>query len=382
MHSNLHIVERRGRKEPLVPGRQLDISTLLEALPDAALVCNSASRIVDGNSALETLSGIGREKLRGLSMDDLARHLWISEDTEVVDPEKLPSARALKGETVKNQGYVLRRPKEEPLQQVIVSASPIRGQQAEIIGSLLMIRDVTEITELRRNIDRAERQRAVGQMATGVAHDFNNVLDTIGQAVAVLDMKADAPAEERRQFFGIIRGAVQQGAEIVSRVRDYVSFRAGHWTSVDIAKLVEECVELTRPLWHPARVQMLYDWTNVPLVWANVSDLRRMFTNLIINALEAMPQGGRMIVRCYEENGNIRVSVTDTGSGIAAEHRKNIFRPYFTTKPEGTGIGLSGAQTIVRAHGGDIHFNSQVGLGTTFWVTLPVMKPRSQPHHH
>jgi signal transduction histidine kinase len=213
-------------------------------------------------------------------------------------------------------------------------------------------------------------------MATGVAHDFNNVLDTIGQAVAVLDMKTDAPAEERRQFFAIIRSAVQQGAGIVSRVRDYVSFRAGHWTGVNIAKLIEECIELTRPLWHPAQVQLVRDCSQVPMVWGNVADLRRVFTNLIINALEAMPKGGRLTITCRRENGNIKVSVSDTGSGIPVEHRANIFRPYFTTKSEGTGIGLSGAQTIVRAHGGDISFHSEVNAGTTFWVLLPIMNSR------
>ena len=376
MQANLRIVERRGRKEPLGPGRQIEISTLLEALPDAALVCNSTSQIIEFNSALEALCGIPRDKLFGLSMDELARHLWISEDSDVVNPESLPFARALRGETVRNQSFVLRRPKDVPVQQVLVSANPIRGPQAESIGALLIIRDVTELTELKRNIDRAERQRAVGQMATGVAHDFNNVLDTIGQAVAVLDMKTDAPPEERRQFFAIIRSAVQQGAGIVSRVRDYVSFRAGHWTAVNIAKLIEECIELTRPLWHPAQVQLVRDCSHVPVVWGNVADLRRVFTNLIINALEAMPKGGRLTITCRRENGNIRVSVSDTGSGIPAEHRANIFRPYFTTKSEGTGIGLSGAQTIVRAHGGDIGFHSEVNAGTTFWVLLPIMNSR------
>ncbi len=208
-------------------------------------------------------------------------------------------------------------------------------------------------------------------MATGVAHDFNNALDTIGQAVAVLEMKKDAPPEERKLYLGIIRGAVQQGAEIVSRVRDFVSFRASQWSAVDLEKLLDECIDLTRPLWQPARIDLVRELAKSCRVKGHKSDLRRVFTNLIINAVEAMPQGGRLSVTCIQENGNIRVKVNDTGPGISAENRGRIFRPYFTTKAEGTGIGLSGAQSIIRSHGGEIGFDTETGIGTTFWVVLP-----------
>jgi two-component system, cell cycle sensor histidine kinase and response regulator CckA len=372
--ANLHVVERRGQGDPLGPGRHLEISTLLEALPDPAFVCSSSGQVVEGNSALETLSGITRERLRQLTTRELAQHLWISQDTTPVAPENLPMARALLGEPVKNESYVLRHPSRELPNEVLVSASPIRGSQGNIIGALVMLRDVSEVAELKRNMERVERQRTVGQLAAGVAHDFNNVLDTIGQAGEVLDLKMDAPAEERKLYLGIIRGAVQQGAEIVSRVREFLSSRAARWSAVNICKILEECTDLTRPLWEPTRVRLVRDFTPVPLVWGHPADLRRVFTNLIINALEAMPEGGRLTISCNEEGGVVRVKISDTGSGIAPENRSKIFQPYFTTKPEGTGIGLSGAQTIVRAHGGDIGFDTAADAGTTFWVTLPIMK--------
>ena len=374
MAGNLRIVERRGQGDPLGPGRHLEISTLLEALPDPAFVCGSSGQLVEGNPALATLSGIPRERLRQITTTDLARHLFISQDTTPVPPEKLPGERALRGESVKNESYVLRNPKRELPNEVLVSASPIRGPQADIIGALVVLRDVTEVAELKRNIERAERQRTVGQLAAGVAHDFSNVLDTIGQAGEVLDLKMDAPSEERKLYLGIIRGAVQQGAEIVSRVREFLSFRTTRCTAINVCQILEECTELTRPLWEPTRVRLVRDFTSVPLVWGHSADLRRVFTNLIINGLEAMPEGGRLTISCNEENDLVRIKVSDSGSGIAAENRPKIFRPYFTTKPEGTGIGLSGAQAIVRAHCGDIGFDTASQTGTTFWVTLPPMK--------
>jgi PAS domain S-box-containing protein len=374
MAANLRIVERRGRGDPLVPGRQMDISGLLEALPDPAFVCNSAHQIVEGNSALEALCGTSREQLRQLTNDGLARQLWISQDGQAVAPQNLPAARALRGEAVNREKYLVRTPKSELPTEVQVCASPIRCQQGDIIGALLTMRDISEVAELRRNIERGERQRTVGQLAAGVAHDFNNVLDTIGQAGAVLDMKVDAPPEERKMYVGIIQGAVQQGSEIVARVREFLTSRAGRWTAVNVCQILEECTQLTRPLWQPTRVRLVRDFTRVQLVWAHPADLRRVFTNLIINALEAMPDGGRLTISCAQEGECVRVRVSDTGAGIAPEHRVQIFRPYFTTKPEGTGIGLSGAQTIVRAHSGEIGFETSAGSGTTFWVALPVMK--------
>ena len=374
MAANLRVVERRGQGDPLGPGRHLEISALLAALPDPAFVCSSSGHVLEGNSALEALSGVARERLRQLTTEDLAQHLWISQDTTPVAPENLPTARALRGESVKNESYVLRGPKRELPNEVLVSASPIRGSQSDIIGALVMLRDVSEVAELKRNMERAERQRTVGQLAAGVAHDFSNVLDTIGQAGEVLDLKVDAPPEERKLYLGIIRGAVQQGAEIVSRVREFLSSRAARWTAVNICQILEECTDLTRPLWEPTRVRLVRDFTPVPLVWSHPADLRRVFTNLIINGLEAMPEGGRLTISCNEEGGVVRVKVSDTGSGIAPENRSKIFQPYFTTKPEGTGIGLSGAQTILQAHGGKIGFDTAADAGTTFWVTLPVMK--------
>jgi signal transduction histidine kinase len=106
---------------------------------------------------------------------------------------------------------------------------------------------------------------------------------------------------------------------------------------------------------------------------ANAADLRRVFANLIINALQAMPQGGELTVHCEESNGTVMAWVRDTGVGIPPEQQKNIFMPYFTTKPTGTGLGLSGAQKIIVSQAGKISFSSEPGKGSTFQVELPAI---------
>src|SRR6185437_11504047 len=116
----------------------------------------------------------------------------------------------------------------------------------------------------------------------------------------------------------------------------------------------------------------------VKAIQANPADLRRVFTNLIINAIEAMPKGGELTITTLEKSGRVVASVSDTGTGIPLNHQPKIFFPYFTTKTRGTGLGLSGAQKIVLARGGNITFHSEPGKGTTFTVELPIVSSKGE----
>jgi signal transduction histidine kinase len=105
---------------------------------------------------------------------------------------------------------------------------------------------------------------------------------------------------------------------------------------------------------------------------ASAAELRRAFTNLVLNSLDAMPQGGTLTISCSQVSGQVVISLRDTGVGIPSEQQKNIFSPYYTTKAKGTGLGLAGARRAIEAQGGEIRFESAPAKGTTFYVTLPV----------
>jgi signal transduction histidine kinase len=121
---------------------------------------------------------------------------------------------------------------------------------------------------------------------------------------------------------------------------------------------------------------------SVPNVLGNAADLRRVFTNLIINALEAMPEGGALTVRCEVARNRVRALISDTGQGIGPEQQKQLFVPYFTTKSHGTGLGLSGARRIIDALHGRISLWSEPGTGTTFIVELPASAPMQEQDHY
>jgi signal transduction histidine kinase len=176
----------------------------------------------------------------------------------------------------------------------------------------------------------------------------------------------------RKPLLDMIQNAVHRGAEMVQRIREYLRTGQGAVRPLNLCTTIEESVELTRPLWQRARIEVIKRLHPVPNIKADAADLRRVFTNLIINAMEAMPNGGRITIDCEQRERNVVATIADVGVGIPPEAQKKVFFAYFTTKPGGTGLGLSGAQKILLSYGGNISFHSEVGKGTTFTVTLPV----------
>jgi two-component system, cell cycle sensor histidine kinase and response regulator CckA len=377
--ANVVVVERRGRGEPLDPRRQIEIGTVLESMPESVVIVNTAGQILDANGIALSLSGLKREQLIGMTIGDFARYMGDAEqDGNVVKFQRPIAARALAGELVHEERRVVKHPPTGTLVQLLVSANPIRNEKGDILGALLVARDVTELANLQQRLADIDRHQAIGHVAAGIAHDFNNTLQTIGQAVAVLQMTPDRPLEERKVFLDMIENAVRRGAEVISRIRDYLRSGTNLTREVDVCGLLKDAVELTRPMWQSSRkVEVETDFKSTPSVRGNEADLRRVFTNLIINSLQAMPQGGKLQLGCEEKDRKVHVWVCDSGTGIRPELRRQIFNPYFTTKPGGTGLGLSGAQKILLGLGGNISFESEPDKGTQFDVYLPKAKANS-----
>ena len=373
-------MERRARSAPEVR-REIELTTLLESMPEGVLIVDVNACILDVNSAAQRFTRKPREELRGKAIGTVTKLVSIQEeDSTGVEFPHYAAMRALRGEQIRNERRTFRNLTEDggPI-EALVSANPIRDAKGEIIGALVMIRDITEVTELQRRVADTERHHAVGQMAAGLAHDFSNVLDTVEKAVTVMELRGDVPPAKRKQYLQIIHSAVRNGAEIIARVRQYLKTGSADIAPVDVRKMLDEAVEMTRPLWEGQSVRVSRDLKPVKDVSANVADLRRVFTNLIVNAIEAMPKGGELAVLCQERAGLVCVDISDTGQGISREQQKKIFYPYFTTKQSGTGLGLSGAQRTVLSIGGNIRFHSQPGRGTRFTIELPTIASKRGP---
>jgi two-component system sensor histidine kinase HydH len=371
---SIELVERRNRSLPLHPARQIAISTLLESMPEAVFLIDANGRVVEANLSAERLTGIPKAELLKLHHTELAKFVSDHNAPMPMDPSHLGMTRALHGESVRQERRTLRLSGHEPV-EALVSANPIREPDGRIVGALVIVRDITELAQLQQHMADAEKHNVIGTMAASLTHDFNNVLDTISKAATVLEVSPERPTEERALVIRMIQNAVKRGSEIVGNVKQYLTGNQVGSDVVDLNTLMEESIELTRPMWQAQRnVSIVRQFEPIPRVRANAAELRRIFANLIINALEAMPKGGTLIVGGQHSDGNVRASVEDTGEGISPERQARIFEPYYTTKKQGTGLGLSSALKVIRSLHGEITFTSKPGEGTRFVVEFPAMQ--------
>lgn len=243
-----------------------------------------------------------------------------------------------------------------------------------------------KLMEAQRRLVQQERLSAIGTMASVVAHDFENLLTPILGYSELLLRSPTRPTDEARtqQYLRSINIAAKDAQSLIDRLRSFYRQRDGSktFTPTDINQVIEQAIELTRPRQeaaqtaHGADIRIRMDLAPMPPVMGSDSELREVFSNLLINAFDAMPQGGSVIIetRVNGKDGTIRLS--DTGVGMPPEVRERCFQPFFTTKGDrGTGLGLAMVQASVRRHTGTIEVTSEVGVGTTFVIRLPVADP-------
>jgi len=227
----------------------------------------------------------------------------------------------------------------------------------------------------------SERLKAVGQMAAGVAHDFNNVLSIIlGRAQSLQRQLEEGPldrAAAEPALQSIVKTALQ-GVETIKRIQDFSRIRKDvPRAPVDLHQVVKDAVEIARPKWKEQceaegrSIEVELDLGKVHRVSGNLYELTQAVGNLIFNAVEAMPKGGRISFRTGTEGDTSVLEVTDTGTGMDEETCRRVFEPFYSTKPSGQGLGASIIYGIVTRHRGQIAVQSRPGAGTTFRITLP-----------
>ena len=261
-----------------------------------------------------------------------------------------------------------------------VTLSGVPGRERRVEGLLAIVRDMTSQRELETQMHQSEKLTALGQVAGGIAHDFNNLLQAI-LGYSQLMSKNLQNTDVVRRGLSVIETAAVGGAETVRRIQKFARLRPDEpFMSVELNQVVHDSVAITRPRWEervakggvPLRLDLRL--TPLPTVMGRPSELNEVITNLILNAIDAMPQGGTLGIHTRPEGDeHVVLTVADTGVGMAEHVRKRIFDPFFTTKGEvGTGLGLSVSYSIIQRHGGEMRAESQPGRGTTFTIVLPV----------
>jgi|GEM_PF-668779 len=242
---------------------------------------------------------------------------------------------------------------------------------------------LADLKATQNQIVQQERLRALGQMASGIAHDFNNSLMPVMGFAELLLVRPDILDDRKKaaEYLGMIRTAAKDAASIVARLREFYRSQENTdvFAPVDLSQLVRQAASLTQPKWKDQAqasgiaIQIVEELEQVPPISGDESALREVLTNLIFNAVDAMPGGGVITLRTRGESERVIVEVADTGAGMNEEVRKRCLEPFFTTKGErGTGLGLAMVFGIVQRHGGTIDIQSQPGKGTIISARFPV----------
>lgn len=242
---------------------------------------------------------------------------------------------------------------------------------------------LADVQAAQRQMLRQERLSAFAEMAGGVVHDFSNALmSVIGYSEMLLgvDGRCLANRDTTLEYLRIINTAGRDAADVVSRLRDFYRPRAAAESQVmELKEVLHQAVLMTQPKWkdptRPAGTEIIVqtELQNLPTMRGNPSELREMMTNLIFNAVDAMPDGGTLTVGACASGSNVVIEVVDTGTGMPAEVRARCLDPFFSTKGDnGTGLGLAMVFGIVQRQQGHIEIESTPGIGSTFRITLPL----------
>lgn len=239
----------------------------------------------------------------------------------------------------------------------------------------LLEEEANQVGSMRAQMVEKEKMVAIGQMASGIAHEVCNPLSSISSIVQML--KRTGTNEPGTEELELIETHIRR---ITTTVRQMVSLARPselRWQKADIGDILEEAIRLIKFDRRAKNVEVVFiPPDTLPLTYVLSGQLEQVFINLSLNALDAMPDGGKLTITTKKDHGSIVVEVEDTGSGIEIELGRRIFEPFFTTKEpgHGTGLGLAVSYSIVRKHGGSLDFESTPHKGTVFRVEIPILK--------
>jgi two-component system nitrogen regulation sensor histidine kinase NtrY len=242
-----------------------------------------------------------------------------------------------------------------------------------------------QLTEQRGRLVQTERVAAWRELARRLAHELKNPLFPLQLTVENLQRAREQTSEQFDEIFfestATLRAELENLKTIVSRFSDFAKMPAPEFEPVDLNESVRSVVKLFEPQFsavgRPPITPELYLDENLPSLKADPTLLRRALENLVLNSLDAMPSGGTLTVRTAQQDGKVRLEVTDTGTGLTPEECQRLFTPYYTSKQHGTGLGLAIVQSVVSDHGGKLAVESAPGAGATFRIELPVEPPQA-----
>ena len=350
---------------------------IVESLSVGICAADLDDGVESWNTPLELMFGISRRQAVGRKLSELLPAKFVAQLDKVRGETGLQNFYRF---TLKAADFPAefrpaidsKRDDDERVLNIVVA--PLVTKTFEHIGRLIIVDDVTERSALEDQLIQADKLSSIGLLAAGVAHEVNTPLAVISSYAQMLARQAsDEP--NTAQILNKITAQTFRASEIVNSLLNFSRTSGRERTPLDLPKTITETLDMVAPQLRKAHIEVETDFpARAGHVLGNSGQLQQVFLNLVLNARDAMPEGGRLTIQTREHGGRAIVTVRDTGIGMTAEQTARIFDPFFTTKDpkSGTGLGLAVSYGIVKEHSGTITVESQPGKGSTFAVQIPL----------
>jgi PAS domain S-box-containing protein len=383
-------ITRRKEIERALRENEENLRVTLASIGDAVIATDTAGRVTRMNPVAETLTGRSATEAKGKPLDAVFSIV----DARTREPAENPVRQVLSEDRIVGLAdHTLLLSGNGAEYRIADSGAPIRDDAGRTLGVVIVFRDITEEHAIQEELHQSRKMDAVGQLAGGVAHDFNNMLGGIMGAAEMLKLKLrDRPEPER--FLDMIVSSVQRASDLTAKLLAFARKQPVGSTPVDVHVAVRETLSLLEnTIDRRIRLESRLE-ADESVVIGDLSQIQNAFLNLGINASQAMPDGGSLVFATRRLDLSpadcktgafdlspgpfIEIEVRDTGRGIPAKDLPRIFEPFFTTKPqgEGTGLGLAAVFGTVRRHEGAVTVYSEESRGTVFRVWLPIAANR------
>jgi two-component system sensor histidine kinase PilS (NtrC family) len=334
---------------------------IFESAGTGLIAVDCAHRVTAFNRAAEEITGVTSTQAIGRSWSEL---IGTTVPLGSIEAAIDANARAsMRHETA------LRRPDGSTV-PVRMTFSALRSGEGERLGLISACDDLSAIRAMESRMRQADRLATLGRMAANIAHEIRNPLASLTGAIEVLTSPHTAE-DARERLSQIVARESERLNHIIKNFLEYARPAPLSITTFDVAAAAEEVLLLLEHRASPGSLKVIREFAPSVLWPVDAEQFRQILWNLCLNAAESMPEGGELRVAVAVRGETLEVTVTDTGEGIAADDLSHVFEPFFSTKSEGTGLGLALVHRVVQEHGGEIDVRSSPGLGTTFTLTLP-----------
>ncbi|MBP7381792.1 response regulator [Myxococcota bacterium] len=370
--------------------RELNLRVILDSIDEAVIGTNTNDIVRHMNPVACTMTGWNESEATGMPLDSVLKLA----DLETGERFELSTAISSGQEQHKAQNSRIQLTAKNGNKYLVDGAtSPIKGIHGENLGRVVVFRDVTRRVQIQAHLEQSRKLEAIGQLAGGVAHDFNNMLSAI-QGYTELILKKTTPDSNENEYCRRVLGATERAAGLTAKLLDFARKGKGLSTPIDIHESIRSSLALLeRSLDKSIVITSSLEAKN-PLIIGDPSQIQSIILNLCVNARDAMAGGGRLDIStsnvmlqeadCRDTEFQLTpgeyvlINVHDTGSGIPPEVMNHIFEPFYTTKDvgKGTGLGLAAVHGAIVEHAGSIKVYSEPGNGTLFSIFLPVSQTR------